>query len=289
MRMKRMLRHHVRAALSASKAEVLTRAYHRCFDIIEADSDALRERVFRLRYRVFCVENPFEDPLEHPDKLERDAYDARSHHILLRHRGSGEEAGTIRVVMPDAASPMHSFPLQAACRHPFLARAEHVPRLCEISRLCISASFRRRHRDGPVYSSLDADSARSRGNAGSRFLTRRVIPYAAMGLFKGAFKTVLELGGVDCIAVMEPRLICSIAATGFCCENIGGPIEFHGTRQPVIFNLRQVYEHGRRTGSLFYPLMADRGRLYALALKNEREHGSVMAGFLAGQALAATA
>jgi N-acyl amino acid synthase of PEP-CTERM/exosortase system len=278
-RLVRLVPRRVRALASSGSAKVISSAYARCFDVVHADTDALREAVFRLRYQVFCVENAFEDPRQHPDGLERDAYDPRSHHCLLRHRSSGEHAGAIRVVLPDPDAPRASFPLQAVCEHPFLREEAHAARLCEISRLCIRASFRRRRLDGSIYPGFEADAARRRAGASSDFLTGRIIPYMPMGLFRGAFETVLKLGRVDCIAVMEPRLIRTIRATGFCSGNLGPVIDFHGLRQPVVFNLRQVYDHGRQSGSLFYPLMSDHGRLYRLAIQNERAHGSVMPDF----------
>src|SRR3546814_17158147 len=50
-------------------APALHEVYRQYFDTIAVQQEdrALRDEVFRLRYQVYCVENPFEDPAEHPD------------------------------------------------------------------------------------------------------------------------------------------------------------------------------------------------------------------------------
>jgi len=47
------------------------------FEILRADTPALLEEAFRLRYEVYCGEGclPGFDPLDYPDGLERDIYD----------------------------------------------------------------------------------------------------------------------------------------------------------------------------------------------------------------------
>ena len=76
--------------------------------------DALQEAL-RIRYQVYCVENAFEDPADHPDGLERDAFDSHSLHSLLIHRASGQAVGTTRLVMPVQRDLERSFPLQQVC------------------------------------------------------------------------------------------------------------------------------------------------------------------------------
>ena len=45
------------------------------FEIIRADTDALREEVFRLRYQAYCVETKFENSANFRDPLEKDAFE----------------------------------------------------------------------------------------------------------------------------------------------------------------------------------------------------------------------
>src|SRR3546814_11995012 len=66
-------------------APALHEVYRQYFDTIAVQQEdrALRDEVFRLRYQVYCVENPFADPAAHPDGLAHDVYDERATHCLL--------------------------------------------------------------------------------------------------------------------------------------------------------------------------------------------------------------
>ncbi len=65
----------------------ITAAFHEYFEVVFADTPSLLENVFNLRYRILCIENkyPNVDAANYPDELERDEYDDRSLHLLLRH------------------------------------------------------------------------------------------------------------------------------------------------------------------------------------------------------------
>lgn len=257
-----------------SSAALLDYSYNKCFESVLVNTDELREEVFRLRYQIFCLEAGFEDAAAFPDKLEQDAYDKWSRHILLKHRASGEYIGTLRIILPKKEEPLKSFPLQAVCTHSLIHDPQISSRLCEISRLCVSKSFRRRAFDRSIFSDyhqIDLSAAKAAVN---QAVLRRVIPYSPIGLFKKAFEVILNEGLVDCIAVMEPRHIKQLLAIGFTYTPLGDLIEFHGQRQPMIFNLREVYTHGQETGSLFYSLMSDNDRMFNQAIENEQAWGS---------------
>lgn len=257
-----------------SSAALLDYSYNKCFESVLANTDDLREEVFRLRYQIFCIEAGYEDAQAFPDGLERDAYDPRSKHILLKHRASGEYVGTLRIILPRRDDPLKSFPLQAVCNHSLIQDPQISSRLCEISRLCVSKSFRRRAFDRSIFSDyhqIDLSAAKAAVN---QAVLRRVVPYSPIGLFKKAFEVILNEGLVDCIAVMEPRHIKQLLAIGFTYTPLGDLIEFHGQRQPMAFNLREVYVHAQKTGSLFYSLMSDNDRMFNQAIENEQAWGS---------------
>src|SRR5579863_9500193 len=89
----------------------LTGSYNSYFDIVRADTPALLDAAFRLRYQVYCVENPFENAAEHSDGRERDADDDRSIHTLLVHRRTGIVAGTARVILPIHGGLLRPLPI----------------------------------------------------------------------------------------------------------------------------------------------------------------------------------
>src|SRR5712675_2520849 len=84
----------------------LSKLYTNHFDVIRADTSALLDRVYEIRYQVYCVENAFEDPAQNLDGREIDGDDDRAAHVLLIHRESGEAAGTARVIFPDQRRPL---------------------------------------------------------------------------------------------------------------------------------------------------------------------------------------
>ena len=63
--------------------------YERWFRSALARTPEDRREAFRLRYQVYCIENPFEDPADNPNGEETDHYDNHSVHGLLIHRPSG--------------------------------------------------------------------------------------------------------------------------------------------------------------------------------------------------------
>src|SRR5215831_8836460 len=85
--------------------------YRQHFEVVRADTPALLDEAYRLRYQVYCVENSYENRAQQVNGRERDAYDDRSVHSLLIHRRSGAAAGTVRVILPgtdrEAALPIN--------------------------------------------------------------------------------------------------------------------------------------------------------------------------------------
>ncbi|MGE0878626.1 MAG: PEP-CTERM/exosortase system-associated acyltransferase [Acidimicrobiia bacterium] len=238
---------------------ILSKAYHRVFTVERAESDAQREEVFRLRYRTYCEEMGFIDPAEKPDGLESDAYDSRSRHVLLRLRNTGAAVGTVRVILPAEDDASDSFPLQHGCEHPLVHDADRVRVLCEISRLCVIPDFRQ----------FGAGLANGiSANPLAAAAAKKLVPYVPIGLFKGAFEWILDLGRLECIAIMEPKLIRRLKSIDFICQELGPPVDYVGVRQPVYFDLYEIFQHGYDVGARFYDLMADNGRLHELASRN---------------------
>ncbi len=120
-------------------------SYNEHFEVVRADTPQQLDLAYRLRYQVYCVENPFEDPARCPDGREIDEDDHRSVHTLLIHRRSGVAAGTSRLIMPrlDGEGPL---PIQRIVGRRKLKSVHRVPlhRIAEISRFAVSKDFRRR-------------------------------------------------------------------------------------------------------------------------------------------------
>src|SRR5262245_21243600 len=107
-------------AIHPGTESTLADFYWSWFDAKIASSEELKDTAFRLRYRVYCVENPFEDPSANPDGREIDEFDAHAAHSLLIYRPNATPAGTVRLVLPRPGELDNSFALQRVCSEPLL-------------------------------------------------------------------------------------------------------------------------------------------------------------------------
>ena len=219
----------------------LVTPYREYFDVSLASTDALREEVFRLRYAVYCRELGWENPDAFPDGLERDAYDGRSIHCLLRHRASGLFAGAVRLVTTTAADEP-AIPMLSHCADRLFDGPHHPSRQArgrfgEISRLALRSEFRRRPGE--------ADTADGHGTQLFEWQQdeRRRFPHIALGLYLAASAVGLA-NGLDCVyAMMEPRLARHLRYGGIHFEQVGEPMEFRGTRAPYFISRPMLLEH----------------------------------------------
>lgn len=243
-------------------------AYHKTFEVVRADSMDLKEEVFRLRHQIYCVENGFIDPEISTSGQERDIYDRHSEHLLLIHRQSGRAVGTARVILSRTDHPLRSFPIQSASDHPLLYKEECTDQLCEISRLCMSKAFRRREGDGnllPAYSETDWEKKPNTEEKVTYF--RRMIPYAPLGLMRGAFEIALEYGVTTCFCVIDEDQTIAMQQAGLKHKKLGDPIDFFGRQQPVIFHIKDVLAHMLRENAPCWDIVSDGSRLQSKANK----------------------
>ncbi|MGH8469966.1 MAG: PEP-CTERM/exosortase system-associated acyltransferase [Gammaproteobacteria bacterium] len=207
--------------------------FNQYFEIVPADTPDLLEQAFRLRYQVYCHEGclPGFDPLDYPDGLERDIYDYehRSVHCLLRHRPTGANAGTVRLVLADRVRPDAPFPIEVAA-------GEHIDRdylskfyaargtIAECSRFIVARPFRSRRGeqqwpDGMAEEGLDT----GRGND-----ERRVQSHPVLGLIKAGMIMSWEQQVHYVYTAMEPRLDRRLRQFGLEFRPVSPLIEYHG-------------------------------------------------------------
>lgn len=250
-------------------------AYAKTFEVVRADSDAMKEKVFRLRHDVYCMENHFIRKPSSDSGMELDSYDLRSVHYLLMHRASGEAVGTVRVTPPNSDRPLASFELQQTCDHPLLQIDKKISAMCEISRFCMTGNFRRRPMDGkllPAYCEQETDES---GVLSS--LLRRSIPYAPLGLMMAAFEAAMDQGVTDCIMAVEPDQMAVFKRLGLTCRVLGPRIDMHGVSQPLILNILAVLDGMKTANPECWEIVSDKGRLRntAATLFNHDWHDSV--------------
>ncbi len=237
-----------------SKTGELVELYNQYFDVIPADTLERRNAAYELRYQVYCVENAFENPVEHLDGRERDKYDDHSVHSLLIHRPTGALAGTVRLVLPKLGRHL---PIRHVCNHPLLSSRQRMPpnTTAEISRFAVSKQFRRRATD-----KLGVDYALVERSPTSSSLDRRLIPHITLGLMKAIVQMSWEHGITHWSAVMEPALLRLISRLGIGFSPLGPLVDHHGMRQPCYGDINEVLAGIKSQQSDVWELITDAGR-----------------------------
>jgi N-acyl amino acid synthase of PEP-CTERM/exosortase system len=200
------------------------------FRIVEADTQALREASYRLRYEVYCVENTFLVAADYANGLETDEYDGRSLHALLQHVPSGNFVGTVRMIMPVTAGDRLAIPFADLCREPGVHAGRILPHAstAEVSRFAISKTCRRRAEDG-LYPNQYATPEQEAG-------ARRLAHGLSLGLMVAVTQLGLSHGITHVCAVMDPLLVRLLNRLGVELIPIGPVVEYHGPRQPCYGN-----------------------------------------------------
>lgn len=203
------------------------------FVVTLADTPEARHEAFRVRHQVYCIERGYEPAA---GSIETDEFDARSRHVLLTRRDTGETVGTVRVVLHDPRRPQDSFPLQRVTA-PGLLRHLPLPDTAEISRF-----------------SLSKDRRATSGQAGA--LMR-------LGLIQGAIRVFGQEGLTHWCAIMERSLVRLLQATAIHVETVGPMVEFHGLRQPVTCSLADMLTRVRRDRPEVWDFLTEGGTLWA--------------------------
>ncbi|HYW75865.1 MAG TPA: PEP-CTERM/exosortase system-associated acyltransferase [Gammaproteobacteria bacterium] len=236
------------------------------FELLEADTPELRDEVFRLRYQVYCLETGFEDKEQFPDGRERDPFDSLARYALVRRRGSNVAVATVRLVGADLSREDTVFPLEQPYPGLLAARGfgpDKLPRgtTAEISRFAISRQFKRRV--GEPGTLAGVSEANVDGGVDPRACPsdRRAEPFIIMGLFKAIFRLSIENGYTHWVAAMEPALLRLLSRFGIKFVRIGAPITFHGTRQPCMGCLGEMYDSVYRSRRDVWNFVTECGRL----------------------------
>lgn len=217
------------------KAEEIAAHYARYFQpLVAANAEDIRS-VYRIRHDVYCTELGFEPT--NPQQLERDEFDDYSDYCLVRHKSSNTYASTVRVVAP---SGQQLLPLEKYCEGAINDVALHPQNfaredICEISRLALRASFRRRKADQFQQSAIGGI------NVAELYEEElRCFPFITASMYLAA-TVVAERNNIKhAYVMMEPRLARSTALLGIKFQQIGPVVEYHGQRAPYYITAERI-------------------------------------------------
>jgi N-acyl amino acid synthase of PEP-CTERM/exosortase system len=211
-----------------SKHRELTALFDQYFLVAPADTPRRLDDAYRLRYQVYCVENAFENPAEHPDLRERDKWDAHSRHAVLIYRVSGDVVGSVRVILPVFEGEFKPLPIHSLLAAPERRELERyeASTLGEVSRYAVSKQFRRRAGE-QVYPDVNLDWP-------SGADARRLAPHISLGLIRAVAQLADQHHVAVLCAAMAPALLRLLERFGLAFSPLGPPIEYHGLRQPCL-------------------------------------------------------
>jgi N-acyl-L-homoserine lactone synthetase len=97
-----------------------------------ASDEELRD-VYRVRYKVYCLERGYERPDDYPHGMETDEYDAYSVHFIAYLKKM--PMGTVRLILQNPLG----FPVEKYCGINVQSFYSNIPKVAEISRLAVSS------------------------------------------------------------------------------------------------------------------------------------------------------
>ena len=231
--------------------------HNRFFSTILADTAVLLEAAHALRFQVYCLERGFENAAEHPDHLEKDAYDAQSIHGVLLHHPKCHPIGTVRAILP---KPGGNLPIVKLLQSNALHLSDYLvlSQTIEISRFAISKELRRRGSD-----EVDP-TLHTFGDQGWHIN----LPF--LSLLQFVLRESIKHDVRYWTAVMEVKLLRMLARMGICYSPIGPLVEHHGIRQPCYCYLPDLLENARRAQPKCWEVLTDGGLLHDQLLGNMR-------------------
>ncbi len=212
-------------------------AFNEFFEMVPADSDQLREEVYKLRYQVYCVETQFEDESAHPDEMEYDEFDNISLHYLIRHKNSKAFAATTRLILPNNEQPNFLFPIEIHSTIEDKSLLEGIPReqLCEASRFCVSKEFKKRRNEAGTTTGITNETLLEFTEN-----ERRTFPHLSIALVACSVRMCHEQNIPYWFAIMEPALFRFFAKIGIHFKTIGPAVNYHGKRQPGFIKISDL-------------------------------------------------
>ncbi|SIS47911.1 PEP-CTERM/exosortase system-associated acyltransferase [Neptunomonas antarctica] len=214
--------------------------FQKYFSVQFANNKELIDKVYSIRYRVYCEEFGYESLDDFPDDKESDSFDAFSLHCLITHKETGLPAGCVRLV---PAGLQTLLPFEEYCfdslDHEFIDGL-NVERqtVCEISRLAVDGAFRRRpHEEKDRFGSVH----------GFKFAAeeQRVFPLIAVSAFLAAMSLTVLTGRTNVFAMMEPFLPRLLRKSDMHFNRAGNDIDYHGIRAPYFGATQSAVESMR--------------------------------------------
>ena len=198
-----------------------------------ASNDERISEIYRLRYKVYCLECGYEDPSDHLNELEKDEYDRVSTHFCACESQSGKIIGTARIILPSTTGlPIFNcFPVDRE-----LLLSIPPDSVAEISRLAISKEYRQRMVDTAIYGDniINLMDEREKRSWRKRYEIELVT-----GLYHSIYAESIDLGLTHLYAIMSDGLYALLTRWGLTWQPIGPALDYHGIRRPYVASIKE--------------------------------------------------
>lgn len=203
--------------------------FYEFFQIKLATTEMLKQDCYKIRHEVYAEEFGWEPRSN--NEMEIDECDIYSISLLLQHKRTGANAGTVRIVIPPQDQLESKLPFEIHCNESVrlaVVDPQCLPRgsFGEMSRMCVPLNFRRRtdETSSPfIINDLKGENIFSDEEA-------RNFPKISIGLYFGVLALARMQNLSHFFVVMEPRLSRRIRRLGIHLKQCGDEIDYHGTR-----------------------------------------------------------
>jgi N-acyl amino acid synthase of PEP-CTERM/exosortase system len=133
---------------------------------------------------------------------------------------------------------------------------QQVPRmqLAEVSRFCVSKSFKKRQGEPGTTAGVSAKNFNTYTED-----ERRVFPHITLALIACLIRMNYQHGLTHWYAVMETALIRFLSQIGIYFTPIGPIVDYHGKRQPCIIEVEYLLEGVKNKNPEIWELLTDHG------------------------------
>jgi len=165
--------------------------------------------VFRLRYKIYCLERGYESRTDHPYGVESDEYDPYSVHII-GYTG-GVASATARLILPNPIG----YPAERHCNIDIRNICRDTHKIAEISRFAVSCDER-----------YEGSCMRQ----------------ATLSLIRELSRVIYQFDISYVMSIMTCGLKRLLTRSGLSFQQLGDPVEYHGIRTPYYAEVHDAAE-----------------------------------------------
>ncbi|MDD5342414.1 MAG: GNAT family N-acetyltransferase [Patescibacteria group bacterium] len=181
--------------------------FHRNFNFYTTDSPEELKEIYKIRYQVYCLEYNYLNKEDYPNELEKDEYDSKSIHFILRHKSDNEIAATVRFILNSEIG----LPIEKHFNIGLQVPVSNRDRLAEISRLIVANKYRRK--------------------------------FLLLAQIKGLYAYSKHNDITQVYSVLDDKLFPVLKKIGFPFKKIGPQSVYQGLTSPYIMDIAEMEEN----------------------------------------------